>query len=169
MEPKSYELYLDTSVKHSGNSSASLRSAAPVTKEGFAAVIQSITPDEFRGKRVRLSGYLKSEGVAQRAGLWLRIDAAEPGVMHAFDNMEDRPVKGTTDWKKYEIVLDVPEEAAEIVFGFILKGIGQVWADDIQLESVAKDTVKTGGPIKPEDIEKTEEFKKKDPKVSHAS
>ncbi|MCC7307478.1 MAG: hypothetical protein IT173_07925 [Acidobacteria bacterium] len=162
-EPKNYEMHLDTSVKRSGNSSAVIRSTASVTKDGFAAFIQSIKPDEFRGKRLRLSGYLKSEGVADWGGLWLRIDAADPSIMLEFDNMENRPVKGTSDWKKYEIVLDVPSEAAEIVYGFLLSGKGQVWADDIQLEEVGKDAVKTGSPIDPKHLKEAEEFKRKDP------
>ena len=164
LEPQNYEMHLDTSVKRSGNASATMRSTASVTKEGFAAAIQSIRPDEFRGQRVRLSGYLKSEGVEEWAGLWLRIDAEDPAFMLEFDNMDDRPVKGTSDWKKYEIVLDVPQEAAEIVFGFHLNGKGQIWADDLQLEAVGKDIAKTSRPIKPEVLAEAEEIKKKDPK-----
>lgn len=164
LEPQNYEMHLDTSVKQSGNASATMRSTASITKEGFAAAIQSIKPDEFRGKRVRLSGYLKSEGVAEWAGLWLRIDSEDPAIMLEFDNMDDRPVKGTSDWTKYEIVLDVPSEAAEIVFGFFLNGKGQIWADDLEIEVVGKDVVKTSLPLKPEDLAETEEFKKKDPK-----
>lgn len=140
-----------------------MRSTASVTKEGFAAAIQSIRPDEFRGKRVRLSGYMKSEGIAEWGGLWMRIDAEDPAIMLEFDNMENRPVKGTSDWKKYEIVLDVSPEAEEIVYGFLLKGKGQVWAYDVQLEAVGKEAVKTSRPLKPEDMAEAANFKKKDP------
>ena len=31
--------------------------------------------------------------------------------------MGDRPVKGITDWQKYDLVLDVPEDVVAIVFG----------------------------------------------------
>jgi len=40
----------------------------------------------------------------------------ETGV--AFDNMQDRAIKGTTDWRRYEVVLDVPEDATGIAPGF---------------------------------------------------
>lgn len=163
-EPQNYEMHQDTSVKRSGNSSVTIKSTASVTKDGFGSVVQSILPDEFRGKRIRMSGYLKSEGVAEWGGFWLRIDGADPAAVPLdFDNMENRPLKGTSDWKKYEIVLDVPQEAAEIVYGFLLKGKGQVWADDLEIRTVGRDVVKTSIPLKPEDIAEAEEFKKKDP------
>lgn len=39
LEPQNYEMHLDTSVKHSGNASATMRSTASVTKEVFAAAM----------------------------------------------------------------------------------------------------------------------------------
>ena len=35
------------------------------------------------------------------AGLWMRVDKGKDMV--AFDNMQDRPIKGTTDWQRYYI------------------------------------------------------------------
>ena len=58
--------------------------------------------------------------------------------------MQDRPIKGTSDWKRYEIVLDVPEQAQEIAFGLLLTGGGQVWMDDLKFEVVGKDVATTG-------------------------
>lgn len=43
-------------------------------------------------------------------GLWFRVDGTT-GKSLSFDNMQDRAVKGTTEWARYEIVLDVPEGA----------------------------------------------------------
>jgi hypothetical protein len=64
----------------------------------------------------------------------MRVDADRRAV--AFDNMGNRPIKATTDWKMYSIVLDVPTAATRIVFGTILAGKGQVWADDFKLDIV---------------------------------
>src|SRR5262245_54877887 len=58
--------------------------------------------------------------------------------------MENRPIKGTTDWKKYGLVLDVPEESISINFGVLLSGGGQAWVDDLQLEVVSQDVLTTG-------------------------
>ena len=37
-------------------------------------VLQSIRADEYRGKRIRLTGYMRSDGVAGGAGLFARVD-----------------------------------------------------------------------------------------------
>ena len=41
-----------------------------------------------------------------------------------FDNMDDRAVKGTTDWKQFEFVLDVPTGAVNVLFGNLISGKG---------------------------------------------
>src|SRR5215471_16702910 len=43
---------------------------------------------------------------AQWAGLWMRVDKG-PNMV-AFDNMQNRSIKGTSGWQEYEVVLDVP-------------------------------------------------------------
>jgi AraC family transcriptional regulator len=40
--------------------------------------------------------------------------------MVAFDNMQDRPIKGTTDWQRYEVVLDVRRIRLAYHLGFYL-------------------------------------------------
>ena len=40
-----------------------------------------------------------------------------------------------SDWRKYDVVLDVPSEAQNIAFGVLLAGEGQVWTDDVSLTS----------------------------------
>jgi hypothetical protein len=52
-------------------------------------------------------------------------------------------VKGTTDWTRYEVVLDVPEAALRLAFGPVLTGTGQVWADDFALDVVDPKQVKS--------------------------
>ena len=53
-----------------------------------------------------------------------------------FDNMNDRPILGTTKWTKYEIEMDVPVDSIYITFGYLLKGGGIAWADDFTIETV---------------------------------
>ena len=103
--------------------------------------MQFVEAAPYRGKRIRISGWMKTENVTW-AGLWTRIDgsialhdinAPEPLF---FDNMGNRRIKGTTAWTKYEIVADVPAEAATITFGAMLHGEGQLWFDDMTIEVV---------------------------------
>jgi hypothetical protein len=144
-----YELSRDDTEKHGGKASGCVRSTGNGT-DGFGTLTQWFRADGYRGKRVRMSAYVKTDGVEGKAGLWMRIDGKEKTGL-AFDNMMGRPVQGTTDWKKYEVVLDVPEEAEEIFFGFLVAGKGRGWVDDIAFQVVDKDVPTTGLEIQPSD------------------
>ena len=141
--PKEYEMSLDRAAAHGGNACAYLKSVVAETG-GFGTLMQMFKADEYRGKRIRMSGYVKAKDASGWAGLWMRVDGARKDEMLAFDNMKDRAIRGTIDWKKYEIVLDVPENGEMIAFGLLLSGKGQVWMDDLQFEVVGKDVPATG-------------------------
>ena len=104
--------------------------------------MQTIDGDSFRGIRVRMSGDVQANDVIDWSGLWMRVDG-QKNEMLSFDNMQDRPVKGSCDWQKYEIVLDVPSNAHQIAFGLLLTGKGQVWMDDLKFEVVGMDVATT--------------------------
>jgi hypothetical protein len=140
--PKDFKMSVDRSVAHSGKASASLKSVVS-EPAGFGTLMQTFKADAYRGKRVRMSGYARSQEVKKWAGLWMRVDGPQ-GEPLAFDNMENRALKGTGDWQKYEIVLDVPESAQEVAFGLLINGAGQVWMDDLGFEVVGKDVPTTG-------------------------
>lgn len=111
-----------------------LIAAKSETAGGFGTLMQTIAADDYRGARWRLSGFMKTEK-AGRAQMWMRVDGPEGKVL-AFDNMDSRVVTGTTDWKRYEIVLDVPSTSIDIAFGFFLAQTGKVWGDNFKLEKV---------------------------------
>jgi len=146
-DPAEYAITVDSTIKRAGHGSGSLRSLVPQTK-GFGTLMQSIAPDAYLNKRVRLSAFVKAENVTGWSGLWLRVDGKEARSSIAFDNMQSRPIKGTQDWARYEVVLDVAKEATTIAFGVLLHGGGQVWIDDMSLE-VVKASVPTTGVSKP--------------------
>jgi len=93
-------------------------------------------PDVYEGKSITLSGYIKTENVTDGfAGLWMRID---PQI--AFDNMQNRGVTGTTDWKKYEVTLPMnPTQTKQIYIGGMLVGKGKMWLDDLHITIDGKD------------------------------
>ncbi|MBU6296945.1 MAG: hypothetical protein KJS68_01770, partial [Alphaproteobacteria bacterium] len=80
--------------------------AAP---QKWGTLSQAVSATPYLGKRVRLSAMLKTQD-ADSAQLWLQVQGSG-NKMLSFDNMNDRPVKGTTDWKRYDAVLDVPKGA----------------------------------------------------------
>jgi hypothetical protein len=113
------------------------------TTGGFGTLMKYILPGDYTGKRVRLSGNIKTENVVSNAGMWMRVDSEEEGVMLGFDNMSDRPIKGTTDWTKYEIVLDVPKGTKGIGYGVLIHETGEAWFPDLTLEVVGNDVPTT--------------------------
>ena len=133
-KPTEYEMGIDKSIYQSGKSSAYIKSKEPKGND-FGTIMQYISSEKYIGKRLRLSGFIKSTGVEGWSGMWMRIDG-EKGPSLGFDNMQSRAIKGTTDWKKYEIVLDVPSGSIGIAYGVLLHGKGKVWFDNMKIDEV---------------------------------
>jgi hypothetical protein len=140
--PDDYVSSTNNSVSYHGKLSASLRSKVSEPR-GFATLMQTVQADAFRGKRVRFSGFVRSQDVADWAGLWMRLDGPQDKTL-AFDNMGNRPIKATTRWTRYEVVLDVAPSANQIAFGLLLAGKGEVWMADLNLESADENSPTTG-------------------------
>ncbi len=85
---------------------------------------------------MRFAAVVKSERVEIWTGLWMRIDGPEDGKALGFDNMLNRPMHGTTDRQRYEVVLDVPQESVYVAFGLLLGGRGQAWLSDVHFEEL---------------------------------
>lgn len=122
----SYTISLDSIHVKSGRYSTSIVSKSSSDYKALAFTL----PDNYEGKKITLTGYIKTENVSEGyAGLWMRID---PSI--AFDNMNNNGVKGTTDWRKYEITLNMnPSKTKQIVFGGLLVGKGKMWLDDFKV------------------------------------
>ena len=145
--PEDYEMAADTETRHGGAASAVIRSRARPEK-GFGTLMQVIAADAYRGRRVRLAAMVKAADVRGWAGVWMRVDG-ERAESLAFDNMQERKIRGTRDWEPHAVVLDVPPDAAEIYFGVLLDGPGAVWVDDFDLEVVWPSVKATGRPMQP--------------------
>jgi tetratricopeptide (TPR) repeat protein len=134
-----YELSADHDEAYAGRASGRVRSVREPAEHEFGGLGQQVSAEDFRAGRIRLVGWLRTETVAGNgAGLWMRIDGPD-GTMLDFDNMQqplDRALTGTTEWTRYEIVLDVPPEAIAIAFGILISGRGTVWGDNLRLERV---------------------------------
>ena len=167
-QPDKYDMGTDPGVGINGGNAATIRSLKR-NISGFGTLMQNISPDNYKGKRIRLSGSIKADDVEGWSGLWLRVDglkearliktsvSTESGSKDvtqkissnetlttlAFDNMYNRPVRGTTGWTKCVIVLDVPDSATNIAFGALLHGTGQIWFDNLKFDTVAKDVPTT--------------------------
>lgn len=132
MGNNSAKVFSDFNEKQQGKASAVIESEGT---EGFRAIMYTL-PNNYAGRKITLSGYLKTENVTDGfAGLWMRID---PEV--AFNNMQNVGLKGTNDWKKYEVTLNMsPENTQQIVIGALLSGKGKIWVDNLKVLIDGKD------------------------------
>jgi RNA polymerase sigma factor (sigma-70 family) len=111
--------------------------------EGFGTLMQTFSADTYLRQRLRLSGALQCHDVDGRVGLWMRVDGARGSDPLAFDNMETRPITGTRDWQRHEIVLDIPSNARAIALGVLLVGRGEVFMADFRLDGVGEEVPTT--------------------------
>lgn len=110
---------------------AEIKNVAP--SRSFGVATATFPFKEAVGKRIRFSGYIKTDGVTDGyAGLWWRVDGKNGAT--AFDNMQDRGVSGTTDWKRFVIELPVAADTKNINFGALFSGNGTAWFDGLSVE-----------------------------------
>lgn len=135
-EPQDYTIGIDRNMSENGNSSAYIKSKE-LKPSGSCDLMQEIKADNYRGERVRLTGYVKTKFVSYWAGLFMTVEDATGRPME-YDNMQNRPIVGSSDWVKYDIVLDIPKNSSRILFGISLHGKGEIWIDDCKLLVVNK-------------------------------
>lgn len=134
-----YAAVKDGQVKHGGRFSARLEPVKGDTST-YGTLMQSFGARRYIGKRLRLSAFIRTAGAHGRVDFWARVQAANsPG---------DGPGLGGgshwlpthSEWTRYDLVFDVPAEAAAIQFGVGLSGFGKVWIDDVSLVEVDRST-----------------------------
>ncbi len=138
----SYEMKIEKNGGQDGKNCATIKSIRRKIS-GYGALSQSINADKYHYTKVRFSGYIKTQDVKGEASFWMRVDGKSSNASPIIsDSMHDRSIKGSTAWSKYEIVLEVPYSARSISYGAMLRGTGQFWFDNLNLESVP-DSIKT--------------------------
>src|SRR5262249_824171 len=80
-----------------GRRVALIRFTSEDSPGGFGTLMQTFKADAYRGKRMRFTAEAQTGDVAGWLGLWMRVDGERQPSL-AFDNMQDRAVKGTTGW-----------------------------------------------------------------------
>ncbi len=140
--PYNYSWGVDDQETHDGAKIAYLKFESKKVSPagdatGFGTVMQTFESTRYRGKRMKLSGFMKTADVTVHSAFWMRADASNGKVL-SFDNMSKRSVTGTTDWKNYAVVLDIPAASEEIAFGVMLSGPGEIWVSGLKFEEVDK-------------------------------
>ncbi len=153
-----YEYTIDTKNSYK-DKNVVLLSARKENPVGFGTLMQDFSAGGYREKRMALTAIIRSESLKNWAGMWMRVEGAGGDVL-GFDNMKNRAITGTTDWKEYQVVLDVPKESRLIGFGLLLSGQGKVWIADVRFEAVDTHVATTNMekplPTKPVNLDFTE-------------
>jgi C-terminal processing protease CtpA/Prc len=117
-------------------------SSAQSTPNNVVSNGQRIDASPYRGKAVHIFGMLQTTNAEQGGGFWTRVDGPNGPV--ALDNMTDRMLHGTSAWQPFSIVLQVPNEATNIVAGLLLLGHGEISVSHLTIEAVPASTPRTG-------------------------
>lgn len=98
----------------------------------FGSLMQRCPARDWIRRTIRLEAELRTAALDDRAGIWLRIDDSANHHLY-FNNMHDRPIRGTTPWTRYAIETFVPQASQWINYGVLVVGNGTVWVDDCQV------------------------------------
>jgi hypothetical protein len=130
----SYRFTLDSETRRSGKRSMRIEN---VGKEPFGAFEQSLSVAPHAGRKLRFSGWLKTDGANAGGAVLVMVAEHSSGGIVAHNFMAGSEVKGTRDWQRYSIVLSIPAYASGLRVGVMLLGAGTVWFDDAELEVLA--------------------------------
>ena len=148
-----FEIGLDPDVRRTSNSAPAIHIKGPITpntpltpnfsdaaqqKAGNSSAAACLVTkgSPLMGKRIRVTGWIKSSNVQSWAAAYMCIWSQDHGFcrVDTMDDSDDRHVlHGTQDWQQVEFVTDVPNEPCVIFTGPDLYGPGELWGDDFQI------------------------------------
>jgi erythromycin esterase len=133
-----YEAVTSDERPHAGNRCAEIRQKPGLRYgETFGKLGQTIDAKPLRGKRATFRAAVRTEGAGSgsQAYLWLRIQKQGIGPASSLiaTDLSDRPIT-TADWRVFETIVSVPNDASTIDYGLALVGDGRAWLDSVSLE-----------------------------------
>lgn len=135
--PQHYSVHSDKSEVLSGQVSVAIASSKKdVPSTQSASLMQSVSAQPWLGQRVVFTLNWKSRELRnQRTEVWIR---ALDGINAVVAYNEAQSLYGKPDWYKTSVAIDVPESATELAYGVTLNGVGAMWVDGAQVQSVDK-------------------------------
>jgi erythromycin esterase len=128
-----YETSRDCEGARAGRCALKVASRGELPPGTFLPLGQAIGPGPAAGHGLKLSGWIRTSGVAAGwAGLWMRTEVERKVIV--LENMRHDGPRGTTDWKRFEIAVPVARNATLVAFGVLLHGPGAAWFDELRLE-----------------------------------
>jgi bifunctional DNase/RNase len=122
---------------HAGDYSCAAEAGRAVVRSvveqpaGLAALSQSVLVHEYVGRTVIFRAEVRTEGVANEAGLHL-LGGMPTGPVSVPEGLTV-PLSGGNDWTVCEVSARVAEHGGMVQFGVFLHGPGRVWFRNLRL------------------------------------
>jgi len=131
--PTDFSVTLDPAVTRNGHPALRIAYVSSEPPEKYSFVWwgkHEYDLDTFRkylGHTVRMSVWAKSEDIFPRAGLDFQpkdLNGKRLKTLRSTDR-----ILGTTDWREYSIICDIPEETTDFQTAVFMYGDGKLWVD----------------------------------------
>ncbi len=105
------------------------------TGGAYATFMTTLDARPFRGRQAHAVVYVRTQGVTARGDAWLRVQGADspsdgPGLATSITRLASN-----SEFTRYELVVDVPVDAASVQLGLGLGGPGMLWMDGVTVEA----------------------------------
>jgi hypothetical protein len=126
------EALWDENAHHSGKGSVMLHVETPYPDEVYNNWYQHVQTISA-GKKLLLSGYVKSTEVAE-AAIWMQCWRDSSGEVLRFATTSiAHPITGSVDWTRVETSIVPPADTSFLTVRCVLAGQGTAWFDDLSL------------------------------------
>jgi serine/threonine protein kinase len=102
-----------------------------VDPRSFGSLMQRCPARHLAGRDVRLEIEIRTSDLSGWGGAWLRADDENTALL--FDNMHDRPIRGSTGWTRYVLSARLPAGTVWLNYGVLLAGPGTLWAGRVHV------------------------------------
>lgn len=137
-----FEVGIDSVNKRNGKNSGGVKRIVPDCRFQRAGLFQKFDAKIYRGKRVRVTAFVKTEGRSEQCGLVLCVMDARQSTLFS-QNTFDIDSNTEHDWVKREIVVDVSPDAGVFMLSLDVTGDGSAWINEPVLEVVEADVPTT--------------------------
>jgi hypothetical protein len=105
------------------------------TGGAYATFMTTLDAAPMRGRRAHAVIWVRTQGVTARGEVWLRVQGADspPDGSGLATSIAKLPANAS--FTRYELVVDVPVDAASVQLGVGLGGPGVLWMDGVRVEA----------------------------------
>ncbi len=103
------------------------------SKSSYAYIGYDI-PNQYKGKKIKVSGSLKIDNLNEKSASYLYINLIDNNNQTLISGPKSsKDITGTIDWKKYEVEIDFDNNTSIIKIGAVLLGKGTLFIDDFKI------------------------------------